>query len=728
MTRRTWLQKLRAWSRFIPMFIALKLADRRSRRPPFRRSMPQWEPGVSVLIPECGTPELLGLTLAHAVAAVAVLEEPAEIIVLVNGASPVLYQDLQHDFPSVIWHFKQAALGFNGAIEAGLKAVRYPAVYLLNSDMRIERDALQQLLPYRTTAAFALGSQIFFADAGRRREETGWADYYVQGTRTVVFEKMPDDSPVARATFYASGGSSLFRSDLLREYVRDSRGFSPFYWEDADWGVRAWEEGLECVFVPASKAVHEHRGTISRRFSAGEIARVLDRNALQFELRHHFTDVTGIRSMGHLAAQVPATRKELGSIAIAGGVAKVRGRSDANKHNGFNFADIYHKYYLPGWRRQLPTVLWVTPFAIYPPAHGGARRITELAKRLGTQVNLVLLTDEMSHYQQCDPLEFSAFRSVHLLRARIDLPDRGEQDLATRMQAHAPASLRYQLRLLQQQYQADLVQVEFMEATRLVEERRGHTPFVASLHDVYVEGGGEHDALQLEVLRHYEGVIACSDQDAKLLPGLPVHVIANGAVERYAHSTASPACKKVLFMGPFRYQPNYKGILEFLARVWTKLLARHPDAELVILGGPESAELQFRHPLLRHRSVHLVSEFVDPAPMLESCALTINPQQEIRGSALKVAESLLARRTCVSTAQGARGFDHLNAGALRICDSWNGMLDELDSLLGNQQLRHQLEQSSEELRNRLTWDGKATQLLALYRNLLPAKFSDKSEA
>ncbi|MES2606345.1 MAG: glycosyltransferase, partial [Pseudomonadota bacterium] len=254
----------------------------------FRRQPATWGNGVSVLIPESGTPDLLEATLAHATAAVAVLAEPTEIIVQVNGAEASLYIALQQQFPTVIWRFTAEALGFNGAIEAGLQAVKHAGVYLLNSDMRIAPDALQQLLPYRTPSAFALASQIFFADPARRREETGWSDFYVHGARTVTYERDPGDMQMARGSFYAGGGSSLFRTDLLREYVRDSRAYSPFYWEDAEWGARAWTEGLECVFVPASIAVHEHRGTIKRRFSTAEIDRIVDRNALLFELRHHF--------------------------------------------------------------------------------------------------------------------------------------------------------------------------------------------------------------------------------------------------------------------------------------------------------------------------------------------------------------------------------------------------------------------------------------------------------
>ena len=51
------------------------------------------------------------------------------------------------------------------------------------------------------------------------------------------------------------------------------------------------------------------------------------------------------------------------------------------------------------------------------------------------------------------------------------------------------------------------------------------------------------------------------------------------------------------------------------------------------------------------------------------------------------------------------------------------MLEELDMLLGNIDHRHDLEQSSASLRSALSWDGKAEQLLALYRKLLPQRFN-----
>ena len=70
---------------------------------------------------------------------------------------------------------------------------------------------------------------------------------------------------------------------------------------------------------------------------------------------------------------------------------------------------------------------------------------------------------------------------------------------------------------------------------------------------------------------------------------------------------------------------------------------------------------KFMAPLLAEPGVKLISKFVDPTPYLAASTLTLNPQVAIRGSALKVAESLLSGRCCVSTIDGARGLHQQRA-------------------------------------------------------------------
>ena len=125
----------------------------------------------------------------------------------------------------------------------GIKAARFDWVYLLNSDMVVAPEALAKLMPWRAAHVFAIASQIFLADASRRREETGWTGFRVQDGMFEIFDVLPEDATTVRGHLYAGGGASLFRRELLLRFLSRSHPYNPVYWEDVEWGVRAWHAG-----------------------------------------------------------------------------------------------------------------------------------------------------------------------------------------------------------------------------------------------------------------------------------------------------------------------------------------------------------------------------------------------------------------------------------------------------------------------------------------------------
>ena len=78
-----------------------------------RRSRPDAAPagpGVSVVIPERDTPEMLAGTLAALMAALDRIDEPRQVIVVVNGAASERYAELQQRFPAVVFlHWPRTA-------------------------------------------------------------------------------------------------------------------------------------------------------------------------------------------------------------------------------------------------------------------------------------------------------------------------------------------------------------------------------------------------------------------------------------------------------------------------------------------------------------------------------------------------------------------------------------------------------------------------------------------
>jgi glycosyltransferase involved in cell wall biosynthesis len=172
-------------------------------------------------------------------------------------------------------------------------------------------------------------------------------------------------------------------------------------------------------------------------------------------------------------------------------------------------------------------------------------------------------------------------------------------------------------------------------------------------------------------------------------------------------------------MGPLRYAPNLGGLREFLTTAWPALRAHSPTLELVVLGGVEAGPIAAAEACFAQPGVQVIAHFVDPAAHLAAATLTINPQRDIRGSSIKLIESLLAGRVCVSTRDGARGF--LNAGldGLAIAEDIAGMAHEVSMLLDDRDQRHRRERGDGSRPDAFTWDAVAQRHLALYRNLSP---------
>jgi hypothetical protein len=172
-------------------------------------------------------------------------------------------------------------------------------------------------------------------------------------------------------------------------------------------------------------------------------------------------------------------------------------------------------------------------------------------------------------------------------------------------------------------------------------------------------------------------------------------------------------------MGPLRYAPNLDGLREFLDRVWPVLRAQFPALELTILGGIEAGPIAGSDVRLAQAGVQVIARFVDPAPYLAAATLTINPQRDIRGSSIKLIESLLAGRVCVSTRDGARGFLNASLAGLAVAANIGDMAVEISTLLNNAGERHRRELTDHAKLDTWTWDAMAQRQLALYRQLSP---------
>lgn len=665
--------------------------------------------GISVIIPERDNPVILRTCLESLVSAFEKIQEPVQVIVVVNGASAQVYQSFAQDFPFLEWIFVEKPLSFADAIRLGVDKSIYEWLFLLNNDMRLESDCLYELLIHRAPDVFSIASHIFFEDKTRRREETGLTGFRVDYDQMYLYDRDVTSAAVVEH-LYSGGGASLFRKSLLKHYIKLSHSYDPFYWEDVDWGVRATLDGYRNIFVPAAKVWHLHRATVSRFYTQQQIDRIVEHNKWIFYLRFGLTGVHFFWLGRYLRDAKFVSWSEFADLLRACFKIGATGIHQL-------ISPDYERFDIVPARPNLPWMVLVVPFAIYPKAHGAAIRQQNLYLELSKYFNIWLISDEGSSYDQFTWLSNSPFSRVSLVRSsRLDVGELRSE----RINSHARKPLRKLLQYAIKSVAPKIVQIEHEELCELVSSRQGNAHWAISLHDVNIGMGSDAkraDARLLKALSYYDAVFTCSPEDSKLLP-ITNHCIENGIDPNSFFYSGPSVGQRLVFVGPFRYKPNRDAIENFIVELWEPLRQRYPDIQLQILAGLDDSE-QFvaNNPIFQQSGVELVNSTLNVNKYLRDATLVINPLIGIRGSCLKTIEAIASGRICISTRDAARGLEHLKFPQVKIAEEGRAFLELIQFYIDNPSVRIHEEIPEAAKLQRFFWSLHAQQQLRVYQSL-----------
>jgi len=233
---------------------------------------------VSVVIPNRNGKKLLKKNLPHLIEAMNNSTIKYEIIVVDDASTDDSKKFVNSNFPFIVLVELPRNSGFAIAANNGVKKARYNYVLLLNSDIRVEREFILPLLKFfRNSKTFAVSNRAMKDTSIALTKPHQWIFKY--GFFKEVYAK--EDQKAVYA-FGASGGHSLFDKKKFLELGGFDELFSPFYYEDADLGYRAWKRGYCVYYEPNSVVYHEHQANIGSSFSTNYINFIVKRNMLLF--------------------------------------------------------------------------------------------------------------------------------------------------------------------------------------------------------------------------------------------------------------------------------------------------------------------------------------------------------------------------------------------------------------------------------------------------------------
>lgn len=655
---------------------------------------------ASVVIPNWNGRDLLEKYLPSVLAAMS--DHPDnEVVVVDNGSTDGSADFVRQRFPQVNLVALPENLGFGGGSNAGFRAAKNDIVVLLNSDMRVDRDFLSPLLRgFQDPQTFAVSCQIFFSDPDKLREETGLTQAWWQDGGLRVRHRLDDEVTDLYPCFYGGGGSCAFDRRKFFELGGFDELLAPFYLEDTDLGYLAWKRGWKVLYQPQSIVYHEHRGTIGKKFSPAYIQGVLKKNFLLFCWKNiheygKFTShslFTAAHSIVTLMAGTSPERSNLRGQARAlrqmPGALKSRWR--ARTLAAITDSEAFLRP-LGGYFRdrfvpltsvpEKPRVLFLSPYAIYPPTHGGGVFMYQTLRELGprTELHLIALLDyphERAPHEALAPY----CRSMNFM-VRLEGKRRGPISLLPHAVIEfSNDDLEWLIHRTIYLREIDVFQIEYTNMAQYAGRFRQLACMLFE-HDIYFQSIARglpfmRQAIQLisarvEYLRalHYElktlpmldRVQVCTPANkqylTQFLPGLASRIDDNYRAgirtADYRFHTDDREPDTILFLGSFRHMPNQEAIFWFCRNVLPLILERRPNARFVMVGSDPPP----RHGLPGPQHAIELRGFVDDIrEPLSRYAIFVCPILSGSGVRVKLLEAFAAGIPSVSTRIGAEGL------------------------------------------------------------------------
>jgi len=671
------------------------LRPRKTLPPPERCS----NESATVVIPSWNARDLLATFLPSVVEALAA-NAANEIIVVDNGSNDGSAEFVRRQFPQVRVLALDHNLGFGGGSNAGFRAATNDVVVLLNNDMRVEKDFLAPLLaPFEDPLVFAVSCQIFFSDPNKVREETGLTQGWWENGGLRVRHRADPGIQEAFPCFYGGGGSCAFDRRKFLELGGFDEVLRPFYLEDTDLGYLGWKRGWKVLYQPKSVVYHEHRGTIGKRFTQAQIDQVLKKNFILFcwknihewpRLSSHFfftfagawlsvifgdsPERASLTGLWRAFAQFPGA---LRSRARARTLAAIPDTEAFRRPLGGYFRDRFAK--LPQDPEKL-SVLFVSPYPICPPIHGGGVFMYQTARELARRCSLHLLILLDFEYERAPHQELEAqAASVEYVVRQEGTPKGFGSIVPFAVREFATPDIEG---LLPRQIYTQRVDVVQLEYTPMGQYGADFRQIVSALfeHDIYFQSisrglAGKRGAIQrakasfeylralryeLNVLPRFDRVQVCSPENAgyllTFLPQLRERIDDNRAgiaTSTYRFQADGREPNTMLFLGSFRHPPNQEALEWFTRLVLPRVLQQQPQARLVIVGAdaPPLHSLPDLGAAIERRG--FVEDVREP---LGRYAVFVCPILSGSGMRVKLLEAFSAGIPVVSTRIGAEGL------------------------------------------------------------------------
>lgn len=400
-------------------------------------------------------------------------------------------------------------------------------------------------------------------------------------------------------------------------------------------------------------------------------------------------------------------------------------------------------------RTARPSVLVVSPYAIYPAVSGGSVRIWNLLRGAAKEfdVHVAVFSTTLDDADQRSALA-QFCRSVHFLRREDAAPPKSSSLLPRGAEYFAFDAARRRLRDLAESVDARVVQLEHTELGQFAGLFPGRKVTLTELDLSFVTaarrralGFGRRfavdrllwsDLVGYRRLLRYEirsaercdQVHVMSESDGETL-GRYLHdgvrrlrVVDNGVdCARFCPRTAAEAPEHdVLFVGSFGHSPNRDAIEWLLTEIWPRLRRLRPRVRLAIVGAHPPLEVTSRH---GRDGIEVFGTVADTAAFYRGARVLLAPIRAGSGTRLKLLEAFASALPVVGTKLAAEGLAVRDGEHLLTAETAEELARATARVLSQPELAEQIGAAARRLAvERYDWQHCAEKLMSAWEELL----------
>lgn len=221
---------------------------------------------ISVVIPNYNGKHLLEANLPSVYAALKFVNLKYEIIIVDDASIDDSVSFVLQHYPEIKLLKNEINKGFSPTINKGIFAAQYELVLALNSDVKLtENYFIEQLKYFEKPDTFGVMGHITDLDSPRIQDSGKFPSISFKGIKT-TYNYIPETNTSEKwlPSFFLSGANALMDRNKLLELNGFDEIYAPYYYEDADLGIRAWRAGWCCYVEPKAICMHAISSTIGK--------------------------------------------------------------------------------------------------------------------------------------------------------------------------------------------------------------------------------------------------------------------------------------------------------------------------------------------------------------------------------------------------------------------------------------------------------------------------------